>query len=176
MAVGDFIQPVFQIGREIYIDNAFEIFLQQVRHFKPDFRRHKLLSFLHHILSLLDGIQNGGIGGRTADSLFFHSLDEAGFGVPWRWRSEMLLRFRFHMGHLFTLLQRRQGSVFLSIPLLFLCRLHNGEAVKEDVAPAGTKGAAAASQKGGDGHLDLGSHLAGDETVPDEGIKPELVP
>lgn len=76
----------------------------------------------------------------------------------------------------FPLFQRRQEIFSLPFLLLFLRRLHDSKAVKEDMAAAGPQSAPAALEKGGGGLLDLGRHLGGDEAVPDEGVEPHLIP
>ena len=72
-----------------------------------------MLPIFGHIAALLDGFQNGRVGGRAADAFFFEGLDEAGFGVAGRRRGEVLLAFGFLVHHHLAFSKRRQEIFFL---------------------------------------------------------------
>ena len=46
MAVSNLIQPVFKVGRKVYIDDSIEILLKKIRYLETDFRWNKLLSLV----------------------------------------------------------------------------------------------------------------------------------
>ena len=172
-AFGDFIEPSFQVRCEAYIDDAFEIFLQKVRHFEADVGGYELLPIFGHIAALLDGIQNGRVGRRAADAFFFEGLDEAGFGVAGRRRGEVLLAFGFLVHHHLAFSKRRQEIFFL----VFLLggNRKDREAREKHMDAGGFQEIVAALDGGGGALLDLRRHLGGDEAIPNEGIEPHLV-
>ncbi len=172
-AFGDFIQPIFQIGSESHIDDAFEIFLQKLGHFETDVGGDELLAFLGHVAALLDGVENRRIGRRTADALFFQRLDEAGFGISGRRRSEVLFAFRFLVHHQLAFFQRRQEIFFLF--LLLRSRTQNGEAREKHVHAGGFQEIISADDGRGGALLNLRRHLGRDEAIPNERVEPHLV-
>ena len=136
MAVSNLIQPVFKVGRKVYIDDSIEILLKKIRYLETDFRWNKLLSFLGHVAAFLYGIKNRSVCGRAADSLFFEYFDQACFCISGGRRSKVLIPVCLDIEDRITLLERRDNRCFFFILLLILGWLHDCKTIKENVKSA----------------------------------------
>ena len=82
-AVGDVVQVLLHGGREVVVDHAGEVPLQQVGHREGAQGRHQGSALLEHVLPL-DGLHDRGVGGRPAHAVLLHALDQRGLGVAGR--------------------------------------------------------------------------------------------
>ena len=165
LALFDGVQLFFHVGREADVDDLGEIFLQQIDDDDAQFRRDELFILLFDVIAVLDGIHDGRIRTRPADTLFFQRLDQAGFG-------EMLLRrdglvVDDGMGR--NMGQLSQRLVLLGVFVEFR------KALEQDFVACSPQFVAAAVDD--DGHVFRFDrfHLAGQEAVPNECIQAQLI-
>ena len=150
------------------VDHVMELVLHQPGDHFAQRRRTQGAPFLDHILPGEDDGHGGGVGGGTADALFFQGLDEGGLGVPSGGLGEVLLLVRVCQLYGLALAQIGQGGADGRFALLLGLHVHRGEACKFQAGVGG------AEQMGGGGDVDGHAvipgvcHLAGDEPAPDE--------
>ena len=92
LSLFDFIQFVFYVGGEFQIHDVLKILFQQIIDQDPQFGWIELFVFRGHVITLLNGIDDGGIGAGTSDALFFQSPHQRSLGIPTRRLGEVLLR------------------------------------------------------------------------------------
>ena len=86
------VQLVFHLGRELDVEDIPEILHQEVIDQTTQVGGKKPAFFLGDIFPLLDIVENGGVGRRAADALFFQVFDQGRLGVPGGRLGEVLLR------------------------------------------------------------------------------------
>ena len=139
-------------------------------------------AFLADVAAVLDGLDDGGVGGRPADAAFFEFADERCFGVVRRRGGGVFLGLDQLRVERVTLAQRRQDPLFFGhIALGFVGALHVGrkKPSKLMTLPKAEKVAWPCSPAGATNHggarADCVLHLAGQSVLPDEVVKAEFV-
>ena len=77
------------------VEDVVEVLDQQVGHDQADLGGDELAAVLLHVLALLNGGEDGGVGGRPADAALFQFLDQRRFVVARRRLGEVLLGLQF---------------------------------------------------------------------------------
>ena len=85
------IQTGLHNGGEFHVDDVVEPFHHQAGDHLAQCCGSKALILLDDVFPILNGRNGGSIGGRTANTLFFHGLDQRGFGVACGRLGKMLL-------------------------------------------------------------------------------------
>ena len=173
IAVRNLIQLIFHGGGEVIIHQRIKVVLQQANHGKRNPRRHKCVAAGSYVATILDGLDNAGVGGRAADAKLLHLLHQGGFGVARRRVRGVLISGDAVDVQRVTLRYLRQ------VRLLVLVRV--------GAQPAREGDRAAGSGKLSDlagirltGHRDLRGvaarvrHLGGNGALPDQLIELEL--
>ncbi len=111
-AILDFVKFFFQAGSVLRIEDVLEVLHQQIGDNEPDFGRDELPANLLHILPLLNGADDGGVGRRPADAALFQLLHQRRFVEAWRRFGEVLLRLQFFQRELLAFTS--VGSLCLS--------------------------------------------------------------
>ena len=84
-ALRDLVEIVFEGGREVVVDKAFEVRLEQSHHRERDPGRHEGRPLLVHVPAVLDGADDRRVRRRTPDPQLFQCLHQRGFGVSGGW-------------------------------------------------------------------------------------------
>ena len=169
------IQSGLHVGGKFHIDNIIEpLHHQSGNHFTQS-RGHQALVLLDDVIPVLNDRNGGCIGRRTANTLFFHGLDQGCLGISGRRLGEVLFFVKLGSGSLVAHSQLRQSSAdsfrFL-VPALF---------VDGDEAGETERGMGAAEHMtralGVDGNrvIDGIGHLGCQKTAPDQLVQPVLV-
>ena len=178
-AVGDVVQRVLHAGGEADVHVVAEMAAQEVGDGHAHEGWHEGVALLGHVVALLDGGDDGGVGAGAADPLLLQLLDQRGLGVARR-RGGLVARrqgLRVHegggagrgAGDLLPLVHGRQHGVALSAvhDLQETVETHHGSGGAEDALAGGDVG-------GGAGDARVG-HLRGDGAPPDQLVERELV-
>ena len=170
LAALDLIQILFHLGREVHIHDVGELLQHQAIHRPAQQGGLELFLVALHIAAVNDGGDNGCVGGRTTDAVFFQCLDEGRFGVAGGRLGELLLALQVAQLQHLTLLQRRQGGLLL---FLFVggFLVQDGEAVKGNGIAAGLETVVRRADRDGHGVLLAVCHLAGHEAAPDHAVE-----
>src|SRR5699024_3563079 len=83
-AGGDVVQLILHGGGEVIVDQGGEIGLQQADHREGNPGRHQGITTGVDVPAVLDGLDDGGIRGRTPDAEVLHLLHQGGLGVAGR--------------------------------------------------------------------------------------------
>ena len=114
LAALDLIQIFFHLGREVHIHDVWKLLQHQAIHRPAQQGGLELFLVALHIAAVDDGGDNGCVGGRTTDAVFFQCLDEGRFGVAGGRLGELLLTLQVAQLQHLTLFQRGQGGLLLS--------------------------------------------------------------
>src|SRR5439155_13177687 len=94
LAFFDLVQFLFKPSRVLNVKDIREVRYQQIGDYQANLRGYELPSQLLHVLPFLDGAEDGGIRGRSANSALFQFLDQRSFVVTRRRLGEMLFRIQ----------------------------------------------------------------------------------
>src|SRR5579864_8251612 len=108
LAFLNLVELFFEAGGVLRVENVLEIFDEQVSDDQAYFGGHKFAAHLLHVLPFLDGAQDGGVGGRTADTALFQFLDQRSFVVARGRLGEVLLGLELAQREGLACFQRRQ--------------------------------------------------------------------
>ena len=129
----NFIQLVFQIGGEIVLNIAFKKVRQEGRDETPHIFRNETAIIKPDITTVLQHGENRRIGRRTADTEFFHLLDQTGLGITWWWLCKMLFRQDFTQVNRLAFIQGRQTPVVIvSVAVVHAFPIDLEKTVKRD--------------------------------------------
>ena len=169
----DGIQFFFHMSREADVDDAFKELFQEIDDNDTQLGRNELLILLFDIIAVLDGIHNRCICTRTADAFFFQGLNQAGFGIAGRRLGKMLERIDSLVVDDRAGFNRRKYGKSL---IFFRIFIQFRKPFEQHSIPGGSQFVGAAHDD--DGHMFRfhRSHLAGQETVPDERVQAQLIP
>src|SRR5262249_55797166 len=93
LACRNFVELFFEAGREIVFDVAREETLEERNDNAAFVFRNEALLFDANIAAVLKDLENGGVGGGSANAELFHVFDQSGFRETRRRLGEMLRRF-----------------------------------------------------------------------------------
>ena len=71
LAVFDLVELLFHPRRVLHVEDVVEALEQQIGHHHAEFGGREVAAFLLHVLALLNGGEDGGVGGRTAHAVGF---------------------------------------------------------------------------------------------------------
>ena len=170
LALGDLIELVLEIGRELDIDDVFEVLLEHVDDDEAELCRLEVLVDALDVTARLDRLDDRRVRARAADLLLLERLDERGIVVARRRLCEVLLRQRLGDVQDIAFFKLRQENVFF-----LLRRLSTGVNFRETgELEAGTIGAQVIAVAGLDGDCHRvvygRRHLAGGKALPDERV------
>src|SRR5262245_31712298 len=131
LARRDFVELFFEAGREIVFDVAREETLEERNDDAAFVFRNKALLVDANIAAVLEDLENGGIGGRSANAELFHAFDQSGFREPRRRLGEMLRRFDSLLAERLTLGHCRQPPRLVVVGTFVLPLLVEGEKAVE---------------------------------------------
>ena len=80
----DGVEVVLHARGEVEVDQIGEVLLQQLHHRERGEGRHQRVALLDHVLALLDGLDDRGVGRRPADAAGLELLDQRRLGVARR--------------------------------------------------------------------------------------------
>ena len=80
----DTVEVLFQLCREVVVDQVGEPLLQQARDRERKPLRDERCSPANNIVSVDDDLNDGGVGRGSPNTFFLQCLDQAGLGVPGR--------------------------------------------------------------------------------------------
>ena len=171
----DQIQLLLHMGGELHVDDVLEPVHHQARHHLAERRGPEAFFLFHHVVAVLDGRDDAGIGGGPAHALFLHGPHQRGLGIAGGRRGEMLLRANGLELQRLSLSEVRQGRLDFLLLVVLSLFVEGGEAGKFEALVVGPEHILPAL--GLDGHVVVegAGHLRGGEAVPDQLIEPELV-
>ena len=172
----DGIQFILQSGGEIVVDVLGEMFSQELADDASDIGRVEALFLQGDVLTCLQGRDNCGIGGGSANAMLLQGLDQTGFREARWWFGKMLVGTDIMQIAAVALLQRRQQLFIAGRLLVVRIFLVDRDETRVDHRRAGgTKYIALAAGEINTYRVDGGvDHLAGDSAFPDQVIKLEL--
>src|SRR6266849_1198615 len=177
-AVGDLVELVLEIGGEGVLDIALEEALEEGGHDAAAILGDEALLVDPHIFSVLQHLDDRGIGGRAADAELLELLHQARLAVARRRLGEVLLRVDGAAAERLTFLDRRQAPVLLvPFDVVLVLAVEREEAVELDGRAGGAE--LQLLVRRGDVNRDLVDdgrrHLARHGTLPDELVELALV-
>ena len=174
-ALGNAVQLVLQVCRELHINDILEILLQHIHHHKAKLRGLEMLVNALHVAPGLNGLNNGGIGAGAPDFLFLQGLDQGGIVVAGRRLCEVLLGQGLHQIQSIPFRQLRQDDILFLLG--GICPGIDCREAGEFQAGACSPEAVAAACLNGNAHgiVHCRHHLAGNEPLPDQGVELQLV-
>src|SRR5579872_6464434 len=110
---GDVIELVLEIGGEIVLDIALEEIVEEGSNEAAAILGHEAFLIELHIVSILEHLEDRGIGRRPADAELLEPLHQTCFGEARRRLGEMLERTHPLAAKLVALLERRQAAILL---------------------------------------------------------------
>ena len=111
LAARDRVELVLHGRREAVLHVAMEVMGQEAVDDLADVGRHEAPLVHLHVLPVLQGRDDGGVGGGTADPMLLQRLHQRGFAVARRRLREMLIRVQRDQVDDIALLQRRQHVI-----------------------------------------------------------------
>ena len=84
LTTGDLVELVLHRGGELVVHQRAEVVLQQADHGEGGPARHQRRATGDHVPAVLDGVDDRGVGRRTADTQLLHRLDQRGLRVARR--------------------------------------------------------------------------------------------
>ncbi len=82
--VGDVVEDLLHLGREVVVDQVAEVLLQQVDHGERQERRHQRGALLEHVAAFQNRPDDRRVGRRSPDLAVFQLLDQRRLGVAGR--------------------------------------------------------------------------------------------
>ena len=162
------VQLFLHLGGEGGVHDVLELVLHQAGDHLAQGGRTEGTALLHHILPVEDGGDGGGVGGGAANALLFQRPDEGGLGIAGRRLGEVLLLVRLLEVQVLPLLQIGQGGLGSLILIVLTLLVDSGKAGEFQLRVAGPEGIARRLGLNGYAVVDGRSHLAGQETAPNE--------
>ena len=107
---GDVVELLFQSGGEAGVDVALEVGDQEGGDQPAAVLRLEAPLLQLHVVPVLQGLQDGGVGGGAADAQLLHALHQAGLREARRRLGEVLQRRDLAALHRVALAHRRQGA------------------------------------------------------------------
>src|SRR3989454_10033661 len=101
LAFLDFVQLLLHQRREVYVEDVWKPFDEEIIHRDAGLRRYEAALHLLDVPAILDRGDNARVGRRPADPLLLQLADEQGLVVPWRRLGEVLFRREARRGLLF---------------------------------------------------------------------------
>ncbi len=129
LAVGDEVELLLQVGREVVLHVALEEALQERRDQAALVLGDQPLLVDLDVVALLQHGERGGVGGGAADAQLLHALDERGFRVARRRLGEVLLGLDAAIGDAVALGQRRQAAAVVVLRMVLLALFDHAHAV-----------------------------------------------
>src|SRR6185295_9980547 len=180
------VELVFERRGEAVLHVLVEVLGKETVDDLADVRRDEPAIVHVDVLAILERRDDGGVGGRATDAVFFQRLDQRGFGVT-RWRlGEVLVALDFYQGDHVAVLHGRQDAIALVLRLSVVgVFLVDGDVAGLD--QRGTVGAQRGPGRGarlgpgaglhvhGDGVEQRVRHLRGHGALPDQRVQLELV-
>jgi len=166
------IELVFQTRGKFVIHVLRKMRAQEPRHRTADVGRVETAAFQRHVLPVLQGLDDAGVGRWPADAIFFQRLDQAGFGKTRRRLGEMLIGVDALQRDAVADLHRRQFAAFVLVigTARVLALLVHGKKTRID--DRGARRAKAVRIAGGKFDADCVErgrhHLRGDGAFPDQ--------
>ena len=169
MLLFDFIEFQLHLGRELHVHDFRKTLNQFVRNHATQQRRVKAPTLLHHILSVLNCLNDAGVCAGAADPQALHLLHQRRFRIARRRLREMLRRINVNRENPRLFCQFRQQLIFRADAGNF------HKSVENQLAPTGTEDRIATGRGRIQFHRGLVKlcrrHLAGDEAAPDQLIQ-----
>ncbi len=145
----DGIELVFHRRREAVLHITVEMFRQEAAHDLADVGGNEAAGIHLDIFPILQGRDDGGVGGGPADPMLFEGFHERSFGVAWRRLGEVLLGVHrqqidgvtlgHRWQHVIAVVRFRVVDTFLVYRNI--ARLHEGGAIRAKHVPVGPIGA-----------------------------------
>ena len=124
---------LFHLGGELEVHNIGEVLDDGVANGFSEFGGFEVFALLFGISALGDDADNGSVGARSADAVFFQRLDQRCFRITGRRLCEVLVAVEGFQLQRIALGQRRQLLVVLIVLGAVLCFLvKSGKAVELD--------------------------------------------
>ncbi len=111
VALGDVVERVLHLGREVVVDELGEVLLQQRHHREGGERRDQRGALLEQVAAVEVGADHRHVGRRTADLAVFQLLDQRRLGVAGRRAGGVLGGGEVHRVQRVGLGQRRQAAL-----------------------------------------------------------------
>ena len=169
------VKAVFHAGGELHVDDVVEAVLHKLRDHLAQGGGLELFLLFEHVLPVLDGGDNGGIGGRTAHALFLHGLDQGGLGVAGGRLGKVLLLLGAGVQDLLALGQLGQRVEDLLGLVVAAFLVHRQKAGEFQALVVGAEDMALTLGVDGGGVIDGVGHLAGHKAAPDQLVQAVLV-
>ena len=176
LAGGNPVEALFQRGSEIILHVAVEEAFEKRDDEAALVLRHQPLLLQRHVVTVLQHLQGGGVGGRAADAELLHALDQRCLGVARRRLGEVLGRLDRVLARRVAGGQRRQAAGFLvALGVVAAFLVEHQEAVEALHAAGGAQAVRLLAVRGdlGGGALQFRRlHLACDRAHPDQLVEP----
>ena len=177
----DFVQLIFHHGGEADLEQFGQTFHQIIVDPETQIRGDQFAFFLLNVLADLNGVDDGRVGGRTADAVDFQFLDERGFGEAGSRFRELLFRNGTeHVAGIVLLQSGEHGGIagiviFILHGAFFLNVVGAQVTVELDHGGGAAEGVFAAGDFHGGAFQIRRCHLAGNKSAPDERVETELL-
>ena len=112
VAPRDLVEVVLHAGRELVVDEAREVPLEQIDHREREKLRHEGLALLPDIAAVEDRPHDRRVGRRAADATLLERLDQAGLGEAGRRARRVTLGLERRRVEIVALGQLRQALLF----------------------------------------------------------------
>ena len=179
LAAADRVQLVLQPGGEVVVHVTGEMAGQELGHRPPDVRGAEAAALQLHVLAVLQGLDDRGVGGGAADAVFLQRLHQRGLRIARGRLGEVLVGVHALQRHLVAGLHHRQLAAFVVVigALGVLALLVHRQEARED--HRGAAGAEPVVAAGGQVHRDRVEggrhHLAGHGALPDQLVQAAAV-
>ncbi len=172
-AAFDLVQLLFHMRRKGQVGDRGELIHKQLRDALAERGRAQTAPLLHDVVPRENGRNRRRIGGRAADALFLHRLDERCFGIARRRLREVLCRRQLPAGERIALVEIRQRLAGAGIALAVVRRLliNRGKAGKCHLVAARTEHIALRQNICRNRVQNRLCHLAGHKPAPDQLIQ-----
>ncbi len=174
---GNGVQFVFHAGGEAVIHIALEMIGQKTTDHPSEIGGAEAALLDGDIFAVLQGLNNAGIGGWTADAIGFQGFNQGGIAITGGRVGKVLLGINAKHLRFIAGIKGRQNTVaFVLVTVIFAFLIDGHEAGKGDGGAVGTQGPMGAGVHiDGDQVHTRRRHLAGDAALPDQIIKaPEI--
>ena len=169
------VQLLLHMGRKGDVDDILEPVHHQAGDHLAQGRGPEALFLLQHIIPVLDGGNNAGVGGGAADALFLHGPDQRGLGIAGRGLGKVLLGPGGGAPQRLALAELRQRRLNLLLLVVLSLLIEGGEAGEFQALVIGPEDVLAALGLDGHAVIEGHGHLRGGEPLPDQLIEAELV-